>query len=574
MVEDGVKKGLDQGLREVSKGDGGIAKAIQRMRQRSDGQMDQSRAKVQQKHEKEVDAMRKRWQRASEKRKQEREKVAQTSKSYQSPKIIDDTLLEDDLVSLVVEGPKLTTWQRFVTWLRKGWYRIRAALARFWRWLTGKGEPQRAQGKPGRKRLFLKGIGYESEFGEALFSSPALKREVDQRIRAKGDIDDEATASLYSNPEQYMNAAVEAFEEYVREKRHKIKEDQAQKKQRLEERFRKLTDEEREAERELERRMEELARAREKELLRLEEEATDGPRQQVQKEVTDYFRRMGYLREGPEGPALTSRMIDRFAELVYSQEMEALPSKLQARMGQSEALQGTYEKTRMRTISEISRMDTVESLVQARTMHPKYRHMEDEDLIINHEVSSERSHVVLMFDKSSSMEENNRLLAAKKAVLALYKAAKRANPRNIVDLATFDTTVNITDLNQLWDSTPSGFTNTGEAIKVSRDLIRTSRADKKLIYLITDGLPEAYTTAEGKSRAGDRKQSLDYALDQAGRLSRVRDQRMIVLLLEPETEMYVQAATQIAKKAAGSLIVTDPKHLAGEMLVHYARAAV
>jgi len=49
---------------------------------------------------------------------------------------------------------------------------------------------------------------------------------------------------------------------------------------------------------------------------------------------------------------------------------------------------------------------------------------------------------------------------------------------------------------------------------------------------------------------------------------------MIVLLLEPETEMYVQAATQIAKKAAGSLIVTDPKHLAGEMLVHYARAAI
>ncbi len=574
MVEEGVKKGLDQGLREVSKGDGGIAHAIQRMRQRSDGQIEQSRAKAQQRHEKEVETMHQRWQRASDKRKQEREKVSRSSKAYDAPKILDDALFEDDLVSLVVEGPELTAWQRFLTWLRKGWYRLRSALLRFWRWLTGKGAPKPLQGRPGRKRLLLKGIGYESEFGEALFSSPALKREVDQRIRARGDIEDESSVSLYGDHDQYMDAAVQAFEEYVREKRHKIKDDQVQKKQRLEERFRKLTDEEREADRELERRMEELARAREKELLRLEEEATNGPRQQVQKEVTEYFRRMGYLREGPEGPALTSRMIDRFAEMVYSQEMEALPSKLQARTGQSEALQGTYEKTRMRTIAEISRMDIVESLVHARTMHPKYRHMEDEDLIINHEVSSERSHVVLMFDKSSSMEENNRLLAAKKAVLALYKAAKRANPRNIVDLATFDTTVNITDLNELWASTPSGFTNTGEAIKVSRNLIRTSRADKKLIYLITDGLPEAYTTAEGKSRAGDRKLSLEYALDQASRLSRVRDQRMIVLLLEPETEMYVQAATQIAKKAAGSLIVTDPKHLAGEMLVHYARAAI
>jgi uncharacterized protein with von Willebrand factor type A (vWA) domain len=200
--------------------------------------------------------------------------------------------------------------------------------------------------------------------------------------------------------------------------------------------------------------------------------------------------------------------------------------------------------------------------------------MEDEDLIINHEVSSERSHVVLMFDKSSSMEENNRLLAAKKAVLALYKAAKRANPRNLVDLATFDTKVNITDLNELWGSAPSGFTNTGAAIKMARELIRTSRADKKLVYLITDGLPEAYTTKDGQAKAGDRKLSLDYALEQAGQLARIRDQRMIVLLLEPEADIYVEAATQIAKKAAGSLIVTDPKHLAGEMLVDYVRAEI
>jgi hypothetical protein len=47
-----------------------------------------------------------------------------------------------------------------------------------------------------------------------------------------------------------------------------------------------------------------------------------------------------------------------------------------------------------------------------------------------------------------------------------------------------------------------------------------------------------------------------------------------VLLLEPEEDMYVEAATKIAKRAAGSLIVTDPKHLAGEMLVDYVTAKV
>ena len=575
MTEGGVKAGLEQGIRELSKGDGGIARAIQRMRQQSDAQIESNRAKAEEGNRKEVDTLRKRWQKASEKRSEEREQTVRDYKDSGSKLKIDDAIMDDELVSIVVEGPPPTAWQRFVIWLRNLWYRFVSALVRFWRWLTRSKPAPLATSRPGRTRLLLKGIGYEKEFGEALFSSPALKREVDQRIRARNAGDEgEARISLYGDHDQYMQAAVDAFEEYIREKRHGLKEGQGAKKRRLEERLRKLTDEERASQRELERRLEELAKAREKEIAKLEEEATEAPRKAVEKEVLDYFKRMGYLRDGPEGPAYTSRMIDRFAELVYAQEMESMQSRLQARTGQSEALQGTYEKTRMRTVHEISRMDIIESIVNARTMHPRHRHMEDEDLIINHEVSSERSHVILMFDKSSSMEENNRLLAAKKAVLALYKAAKRANPRNIVDLATFDTTVNVTDLNELWASTPSGFTNTGEALKVARQLAGVSRADKKLVYLITDGLPEAYTTKDGKPKAGDRKLSLEYALEQAGQLARVRDQRTIVLLLEPEADIYVEAATQIAKRAAGSLIVTDPKHLAGEMLVDYARAEV
>jgi len=578
MVEDGIKAGLEQGIREIEKSDGGIARAIKRMRQRSDSQVDRSRAKVTEQHKKEVESLRKRWQKASTKKDAERKKASDEMKIVQRTRDLDEVLIEEDeLVSLVVEGPKLTAWQRFMTWLRRLWYRFVSALSRFWRWATGKGRPEKASGlgRPGRKRLLLKGIGFESEFGKALFSSPALKREIDERIRAKGAGDEgEAELSLYGDRDGYMDAAVEAFEEYIREKRHQLKEGQAEKKKRLDERLRALTDEEKDAQRELERRLEELAKAREKELAKIEEEVLNTPRTEIQKEVMDYFKRFGYLRDGPEGPALTSRTIDRFAEMVYQKEMEALPSRLQARTGQSEAMQGTYEKMRMRTVHEISRVDLVESLVNARTTHPHHRHLEDEDLVINREVSSERSHVVLMFDKSSSMGENNRLLAAKKAVLALYKAAKRANPRNIVDLATFDTVVNVSDLNEIWGQTPSGFTNTGEAIKVARNLIRTSRADKKLVYLITDGLPEAYTTPDGKPKAGDRKLSLEYALKQAGELARVRDQRTIVLLLEPEADMYVEAATQIAKKAAGCLIVTDPKHLAGEMLVDYARAEV
>jgi uncharacterized protein with von Willebrand factor type A (vWA) domain len=540
------------------------------MRRRLDDQIKGARTEVDESYERRISSVKKRWRAEAKEREGRKEELEKRYRVVDRDADLEEALMDDHLVSMVIEGPELTRWQRFVAWLKRGWYRFVSALVRSWRWLTGKKKASRGPRKGSSRRLLLRGIGVEDRFGKALFSSPALKREIDDRLLARDDL--EGDLSFYKDHEQYMDAAVEAFNQYMREKRHEVKKRSKKDKRRLEDRIKRLTKEERRAERELERRLEELAREREKELAQIQEQATEGPRKEIEKEIASYLKRIGYLKEGPEGPVVTSRVIDRFAEFIYHSEMEALPSRLQARTGQAESKHGAYERTRLRTVHEVSKMDLIESLVRSRISHPGHRHIEDEDIIINREVSSERSHIILMFDKSSSMEENQRILAAKKAVLALYKAAKRANPRNIVDLATFDTRVTVTDLDELWSSTPSGFTNTGEAIKVARSLIEPSRADKKMIYLITDGLPEAYTNEEGRAKAGDRKRSLDYALEQAGKLARVRDQRLIVLLLEPEEEMYVEAATTIVKKAAGSIIVTDPKHLAGEMLVDYAMA--
>ena len=58
MVEGGVKGGLEQGVREVSKADGGIARAIKRMRQRSDAQISRSRTEAEERPRKEVEALR------------------------------------------------------------------------------------------------------------------------------------------------------------------------------------------------------------------------------------------------------------------------------------------------------------------------------------------------------------------------------------------------------------------------------------------------------------------------------------------------------------------------------------
>ena len=215
-------------------------------------------------------------------------------------------------------------------------------------------------------------------------------------------------------------------------------------------------------------------------------------------------------------------------------------------------------------------MDIVSSMVNARLAHPSYKHIYDSDIITHRDIRSTISHVVLIFDKSGSMEENDRIQAAKRSVLALYKAVKHRNPRNIVDFIAFDSTVQVMDILQAWHSTPSGFTNTGEALSTAYELIRDSQADRKLIYLITDGLPEAYTDPRtGAPRAGDLEKSLSIAVREAKKLKRIPRLKLTLILLEPEEEIYTEAAKTIAKAVDGDVIVTDPNELATEMLMDY-----
>jgi Mg-chelatase subunit ChlD len=269
---------------------------------------------------------------------------------------------------------------------------------------------------------------------------------------------------------------------------------------------------------------------------------------------------------------ITARLVDRFAEIALSAELRNLPSRYTFALGRTAVQQGTYERDRMKTVDEVSRMDIVESMVTSRLSHPRHRTMDDDDVRVNRELSGCSLHVVLVFDKSSSMEENDRILAAKKAVLALFKAVKRRDRRNIVDLVGFDTDVRPMDLVSVWESKPGGFTNTGAALKTAAELLRHSRSDQNLVYLITDGYPEAYTDKDGKSIAGDNDRSLASAVAEATQLRRVRNVRLVHIHLEPKERIFVDAAEKIVGAAHGKLITTDPNRLAAEMLTDYTAA--
>jgi hypothetical protein len=59
---------------------------------------------------------------------------------------------------------------------------------------------------------------------------------------------------------------------------------------------------------------------------------------------------------------------------------------------------------------------------------------------------------------------------------------------------------------------------------------------------------------------------------EAGELRRVRNVRLVHILLEPKERIFVDAAEKIVGAAHGKLITTDPARLAAEMLTDYATA--
>jgi Mg-chelatase subunit ChlD len=470
------------------------------------------------------------------------------------------------------------------------WRRIKAffaaiarAFRRFWHWLLrkagrGRGLPTTRPQK-GALLIELPGIagtlsGLDARFEGALLTSPELRKGMEARIREEAGPWRRLRFNIARRlgSRSYGRLAREAFKKQllklVSRRRREAEEERDGLDRRLEELRERRSSLERglrAAERELESEKDRLLRDMGK---RLELD----PAKRVRENLEENLSRSGLISRDDAGNIrITARLIDRFAEIVLAGEIRNLPSRYAFALGRTPVNQGTFERDRLKIFDEVSRMDLIESLMMARLTHPSSRHLTEDDIRVNRELSGSTLHVVLVFDKSSSMAENNRILAAKKAVLALYKAVKRKDRRNIVDLVGFDTEVRPMDLVQVWESMPAGFTNTASALRVAHELVQKSNADLKIIYLITDGFPEAYTE-NGRNIAGDNEKSLALAIDEARELCRVRNVRLVHILLEPKERLFVDAAEKIVDAARGKLITTDPNRLAADMLMDYSVA--
>jgi Mg-chelatase subunit ChlD len=340
---------------------------------------------------------------------------------------------------------------------------------------------------------------------------------------------------------------------------------------RLRDKARSVAQESRRTEEELRRRRDDLQReeqeARERERQRWEQQSRGIAEEKVREEL----RERGYLQERQGRLAITYHLIERFARLLWEEQARQIPGLLRYSF-RGGASTGIYEKGRLRESVEVARLDIVSSLLASRLAGS--RRIREDTSLVHREVRSESLHAVLLLDVSGSMAERGKLEAAKKALLALYAAIRRRYPDALIDVAAFDNEVRVLDLLHLWETPAGSFTNTAEALRVAHELLRSSRATRKEVYLITDGLPESYTDARGQVHSGQLDRAMAQALQRARELRTVTPLDSTLVLLRSENPAYEVAARELARTLQGKMIVTDPQRLAFELLMRFTEGQV
>ena len=81
------------------------------------------------------------------------------------------------------------------------------------------------------------------------------------------------------------------------------------------------------------------------------------------------------------------------------------------------------------------------------------------------------------------------------------------------DIIAVSTRPRVVTLREVMSMEPRGFTNIQESIALARSLFDTSRSERHLLFLITDGLPEA-ATADGNPLGYERFEHILESLDE------------------------------------------------------------
>lgn len=558
--------GIDEFVRRHAKGDPRFAKRIQRIRERLLREAEELRRRLHSDYDLRREGERQRAEAVLERLRAEQERLDAERRRL-------DIGLPDELRRRVQELPviqfattpaRLPWWKRLYNWL----WRVLRAIVLFITY------PFRRKHHPGPAKMIAIGvpgvtgvdIELEMDLETALRSNPDLRRRI---RRGMGDTFAARTRRMWRillGIEDYATVAKEIMEQQARlAAEDRARQAQAQRKQ-LSDALDRDAKEQQERERLLKEELERLDAAEREEERRLRETLDRRPLDEAKRLVASELEAAGLLERLEGRLRLTGRFLDTFAGLVYTEESRGISRTRESALGTSIEGEGVLEKTRILSHAETSHMDTVGSLVNARTHHPHVRHLLEEDVVVYREQRASQTHIVIVVDQSLSMEENDRITAAKRAALALYHQTRRKGSRHKIDFILMETSVHRASLAEVWEAKPRGFTNVARALQVANEILSNSRANRRILFLVTDGLPEAITI-DGKDVAAKPDEAMVHALRQAARLRRVNGLSFSIVLLEAKDPLFVAAAEKVARKSGGRVTRVDPGELARSLLV-------
>ncbi len=453
-------------------------------------------------------------------------------------------------------------WTRVKAWLYRVYLGLIEAWVRLLRWLRGEREPPEPQSTielPEGARLALPDL---------LATRPGLRIEVRRRIREELGMRERVRRwwRRLAGREDYAQLARELMADELRAARDEVHRDRRERKQALSEQLDEVEEELTATRRERNEELRELAERRERDLEALEAEIEQGPIQHVAESIFEEMVEAG-LVSGDGTP--TEHLLHRLSNLLYEDVRRALPSQGNVQPGAFLGGEGEYEKHPLRSLNERGSMDIASSVVRARQNHPTVNHLYDSDLLVHREIRASSTHVVLILDRSGSMEERGRFEAAKRVALVMYRAVKDHDPRHRVDILTMSTGVERVDLEGCWNAELGGFTNFQAALRMAGKLIELEAADRRLVYLVTDGLPEAYVGPDGDNLVEAPEVCMEHTKREAAELANTAGARLMIIQLEDEDELYIEAAREIAEAADGRVEALDPTHLAEQVLLDF-----
>ena len=169
---------------------------------------------------------------------------------------------------------------------------------------------------------------------------------------------------------------------------------------------------------------------------------------------------------------------------------------------------------------------------------------------------------IIAVDLSGSMNRNYKHQSAKETALALERAVRKINPNNRTALIVFQTTAFLATPDQVWDTRPTGYTNTPDALRLTADALKQWASKSSYILFVTDGFPEL----PGKSH----QRVLQEAIEEAAKLKHSPTTLFRMVLIENKPR-FIEAGRKIVKAANGRLIITNPDRLRDNVLTDFIR---